>query len=91
MYLLWAVIPLAAWATRPIFRVPTIVFSSVVSVILMPNGGEYQPFIIVQAAIATVVVAGLLIIATRNLLPWRGEDHVPARPTESVDAYAGNP
>jgi alpha-1,6-mannosyltransferase len=90
-YLLWAVIPLAAWATRPIFRVPTIVFSSVVSVILMPNGGEYQPFIIVQAAIATVVVAGLLIIATRNLLPWRGEDHVPARPTESVDAYAGNP
>ena len=53
-YLLWAVIPLAAWATRPVFRIPAIAFSSVVSVIVMPNGGEYQPFIIVQAAIATI-------------------------------------
>ena len=90
-YLLWAVIPLAAWATRPIFRIPTVAFSSLVSVILMPNGGEYQPFIIVQAAIATVVVVGLLIVFTRNRLPWREEDRTPPRPAESPDAYAGNP
>jgi len=90
-YLLWAVIPLAAWATRPIFRIPTIAFSSVVSVILMPNGGEYQPFIIVQAAIATVVVAGLLIVATRTLLPWRDDDRPPPRSPESAAAYAGTP
>ncbi|NME79277.1 polyprenol phosphomannose-dependent alpha 1,6 mannosyltransferase MptB [Rhodococcus sp. 105337] len=85
-YLLWAVISLAAWATRPIFRIPTIAFSSVVSVILMPNGGEYQPFIIVQAAIATIAVVGLLIVATRNILPWRGEERAPARPPETADA-----
>jgi alpha-1,6-mannosyltransferase len=85
-YLLWAVIPLAAWATRPIFRIPTIAFSSVVSVILMPNGGEYQPFIIVQAAIATIAVVGLLIVATRNILPWRGEERAPARLPETADA-----
>lgn len=85
-YLLWAVIPLAAWATRPIFRIPTIAFSSVVSVILMPNGGEYQPFIIVQAAIATIAVVGLLIVATRNVLPWRGEERAPARPSQTADA-----
>ncbi|AWK72793.1 hypothetical protein CBI38_15760 [Rhodococcus oxybenzonivorans] len=70
-YLLWAVLPLAAWATAPAFRVPAIAFSSVVSVILMPNGGEYQPFVIVQAAIATVFTAGTLIVITRNRLPWR--------------------
>src|SRR5690606_35484897 len=33
-YLLWAVILLAAWATRPAFRLPTIAFSSVVGMIL---------------------------------------------------------
>lgn len=85
-YLLWAVIPLAAWATRPAFRIPAIAFSSVVSMILMPNGGEYQPFIIVQAAIATIVVVGLLIVATRNRLPWRSEDRRPLRLPETADA-----
>ncbi|AKE90054.1 polyprenol phosphomannose-dependent alpha 1,6 mannosyltransferase MptB [Rhodococcus aetherivorans] len=88
-YLLWAVIPLAAWATRPIFRLPTVAFSSLVSVILMPNGGEYQPFIIVQAAIATVVVVGLAIFATRNRLPWRDDEDAPPRPADSPGAYAG--
>lgn len=70
-YLLWAVLPLAAWATAPAFRIPAIVFSSIVSVILMPNGGEYPPFVIVQAAIATIFTAGTLIVITRNSLPWR--------------------
>ncbi|KAF0963036.1 polyprenol phosphomannose-dependent alpha 1,6 mannosyltransferase MptB [Rhodococcus sp. T7] len=80
-YLLWAVLPLAAWATAPAFRVPAIVFSSIVSVILMPNGGEYQPFVIVQAAIATIFTAGTLIVITRNRLPWRvGPGQQPAVP-----------
>lgn len=87
-YLLWAVIPLAAWATRPAFRVPAIVFSSVVSLIVMPNGGEYEPFIIVQAAIATTLVCGSFIFATRNRLPWRAETGNERR---SPDTYAEVP
>ncbi|MEU5843958.1 polyprenol phosphomannose-dependent alpha 1,6 mannosyltransferase MptB [Rhodococcus sp. NPDC047139] len=85
-YLLWAVIPLAAWATRPVFRIPTIAFSSVVGMILMPNGSEYQPFIIVQASIATIVVVGLIIVATRSRLPWRLQERTPPRPVETTDA-----
>ncbi|UTT50670.1 MULTISPECIES: polyprenol phosphomannose-dependent alpha 1,6 mannosyltransferase MptB [Rhodococcus] len=85
-YLLWAVIPLAAWATRPVFRIPTIAFSSVVGMILMPNGSEYQPFIIVQASIATIVVVGLIIVATRSRLPWRLQERTPPRPAETADA-----
>ncbi len=65
-YLLWAVIPLAAWATRPVFRVPTIAFSSVVGVILMAQRREYQPFMIVQAAVATTLTCLTVIILTRN-------------------------
>nr|WP_241384525.1 polyprenol phosphomannose-dependent alpha 1,6 mannosyltransferase MptB [Rhodococcus sp. CH91] len=85
-YLLWAVIPLAAWATRPVFRIPTIAFSSVVGMMLMPNGSEYQPFIIVQASIATIVVVGLIIVATRSRLPWRLQERTPPRPAETADA-----
>ncbi|QKT14107.1 polyprenol phosphomannose-dependent alpha 1,6 mannosyltransferase MptB [Rhodococcus sp. W8901] len=78
-YLLWAVIPLAAWATRPIFRIPAIAFSSFVSVILMPNGAEYEPFMIVQAAIATAVTSIALIVLTRNQLLWRAQPGPPAQ------------
>lgn len=89
-YLLWAVIPLAAWATRPGFRIPAVAFSSVVSLMVMPNGGEYQPFIIVQAAVSTILVVGLLIFLTRNRLPWRVRDGAPAEDA-SAAAYAGTP
>ncbi|WP_207390552.1 polyprenol phosphomannose-dependent alpha 1,6 mannosyltransferase MptB [Rhodococcus sp. ABRD24] len=89
-YLLWAVIPLAAWATRPVFRLPAIAFSSVVCVILMPNGAEYEPFMIVQAAIATVVVSILLIFLTRNRLPWRRQPGAPVR-ADPPGAYADSP
>ena len=86
-YLLWAVVPLAAWATRPIFRIPTICLSSLVAVILMPSGKDEEPFVIVQAAIATVIICGALILATRNVLPWRREDGANAN--HSVpNAYA---
>ncbi|MCQ4118530.1 polyprenol phosphomannose-dependent alpha 1,6 mannosyltransferase MptB [Rhodococcus tibetensis] len=96
-YLLWAVLPLAAWATAPAFRVPAIAFSSVVSVILMPNGGEYQPFVIVQAAIATIFTAGTLIVITRNRLPWRvGTEPAPtaaaaAAAADTPSQPAGDP
>ncbi len=90
-YLLWAVTPLAAWATRPVFRIPTIAFSALVSVILMPRGADFRVFQIVEASLATVVVTIALIVATRRVLPWSageaGAPDRPARPTE----YAGRP
>lgn len=75
-YLLWAILPLAAWATAPIFRIPAVVFTSIVSVMLMSNGAEYLPFMIVQAVIATILTAGTLIVFTRNSLPWRSDKPV---------------
>lgn len=90
-YLLWAVIPLAAWATRPAFRIPTVAFSSIVCVILMPNGAEYKPFVIVQAAIATIIVCVVVIAATRKILPWRSDSGGDAGARTSgttPDAYA---
>lgn len=84
-YLLWAIVPLAAWATRPVFRIPAVAFSAVVSVILMPRGADLEVFQIVGAAIATVIVAVLFIVLTRNTLPWR-QTGVSA-PSHQVKAY----
>ncbi|KZF13126.1 MAG: polyprenol phosphomannose-dependent alpha 1,6 mannosyltransferase MptB [Rhodococcus sp. (in: high G+C Gram-positive bacteria)] len=88
-YLLWAVTPLAAWATTRAFRGPAIAFSSIVSVILMPNGSEYQPFQIVQAAVMTILTIGILFLLTRSSLPWRGTTGPPV-PGRAGEEYAGS-
>ncbi|QIS04756.1 hypothetical protein F5X71_22640 [Nocardia brasiliensis] len=84
-YLLWAIVPLAAWATQPVFRVPAVTFSAIVSLILMPRGAEFEVFQIVGAAIATTIVAVLFLVLTRHALPWRGQTGVSAssQPTTS--------
>ncbi|MEU2037511.1 polyprenol phosphomannose-dependent alpha 1,6 mannosyltransferase MptB [Nocardia niwae] len=85
-YLLWAIVPMAAWATRPVFRVPAVGFSAIVSVILMPRGADLEVFQIVGAAIATVIVGVLFIVITRNSLPWRGQTGVSA-PSQAPTSY----
>jgi alpha-1,6-mannosyltransferase len=85
-YLLWAIMPLAAWATTPAFRVPAVVFSAVVSVILMPRGADFGVFQIIEAAVAVVIVALGFIAVTRNLLPWRNRTGVSA-PSQPGPAY----
>ncbi|MEU4340816.1 polyprenol phosphomannose-dependent alpha 1,6 mannosyltransferase MptB [Nocardia sp. NPDC023852] len=85
-YLLWAIVPLAAWATRPVFRLPAVAFSAVVSVILMPRGADLEVFQIVGAAIATAIVGVLFVVITRNALPWRGQTGVSA-PSQLPASY----
>jgi alpha-1,6-mannosyltransferase len=47
-----------------------VVFSTIVAVILMPNGAEFKPFVIIEASIAAICVIGVIIISTVNHLPW---------------------
>lgn len=60
-YLLWAIVPLAAWATAPGFRLAAVIVSSVISVMLMPNGGEIEPYVIAKAGMSTVVIVALAL------------------------------
>ncbi|WP_459958420.1 polyprenol phosphomannose-dependent alpha 1,6 mannosyltransferase MptB [Nocardia sp. IFM 10818] len=85
-YLLWAIVPLAAWANRPAFRVPAVALSVIVSVLVMPRGADFYVFQIVQSAIATVIVGLLFIFITRNALPWRNQPGVSA-PSQEPTAY----
>ncbi|WP_199203493.1 polyprenol phosphomannose-dependent alpha 1,6 mannosyltransferase MptB [Mycobacterium sp. shizuoka-1] len=71
-YLLWAIIPLAAWATRPGFRIATIAVTLVVGIFgPTANGDRFALFQIVDATVASTVIVLLLIAVTFNRLPWR--------------------
>jgi alpha-1,6-mannosyltransferase len=71
-YVLWAVIPLAAWATRPAFRTTTIVVTLVVGIFgPTANGDRFTVFQILLATAASTVIVLLLIALTINRLPWR--------------------
>ncbi|MCB9416817.1 MAG: polyprenol phosphomannose-dependent alpha 1,6 mannosyltransferase MptB [Mycolicibacterium sp.] len=72
-YLLWAIIPLAAWATRPGFRVATIAVTLIVGIFgPTANGDRFALFQIIDATLASTVIVLLLIAVTINRLPWRG-------------------
>jgi alpha-1,6-mannosyltransferase len=71
-YLLWAIIPLAAWATRPGFRMAAIVVTLVVGIFgPTANGDRFALFQIVDATVASTIIVVLLIAVTYNHLPWR--------------------
>jgi alpha-1,6-mannosyltransferase len=75
-YLLWAIIPLAAWATRPRFRIATIVVTLVVGIFgPTANGDRFALFQILDATVASTFIVLILIVITSSMLPWRSVPH----------------
>ena len=71
-YLLWAIIPLAAWATRPRFRIAVIAVTLIVGIFgPTANGDRFALFQIVDATVASALIVLILIGVTLNRLPWR--------------------
>lgn len=62
-YVLWALIPLAAWASRVEFRLPVVAVSAVLACFTLPPGAGLPPFVTVQAWAATIVIAAVLLVA----------------------------
>lgn len=82
-YLLWALIPLAAWVTRPGFRIAAIAVTLIVGIFgPTANGDRFALFQILDATLASAVIVLLLIWLTRNRLPWR---YVPG----TEESYSG--
>jgi alpha-1,6-mannosyltransferase len=104
-YVLWAVIPLAAWATRPAFRTTTIVVTLVVGIFgPTANGDRFTVFQILLATAASTVIVAILIALTYYRLPWRklpeagevparanAEPALPAARSAKPNAYADSP
>lgn len=103
-YLLWAIIPLATWATRPGFRGATIAITLIVGIFgPTANGDRFALFQIVMATLASALIVLLLIALTYHRLPWRpdlgesagspdpGGPPPPAAQPSKSDAYAESP
>ncbi|MGA5466208.1 polyprenol phosphomannose-dependent alpha 1,6 mannosyltransferase MptB [Mycobacterium sp. NPDC050041] len=90
-YLLWAIIPLAAWATRPGFRGSTIAITLVIGIFgPTANGDRFTLFQIVMATLASTLVVALLIVLTWRRLPWRPIPDPDADDVPDTDAVAEN-
>ncbi|HVQ51169.1 MAG TPA: polyprenol phosphomannose-dependent alpha 1,6 mannosyltransferase MptB, partial [Mycobacterium sp.] len=71
-YLLWAIIPLACWATTPRFRTAVIAVTLVVGIFgPTANGDRFTLFQIVLATVASLIIVFTLIALTYYRLPWR--------------------
>lgn len=68
-YLLWALVPLAAWASAWKFRVPVVLYSAFLAVFVLPPGYGPPPHITIGAWIATVCVLAIALLLT---LKWPG-------------------
>jgi len=101
-YLLWAIIPLATWASRPGFRGTAIAMTLLVGIFgPTANGDRFALFQILDATIASAVIVAVLVAITYTRLPWRPlpeadgvADEAPAPPVPPVassDAYAETP
>ncbi|SPM37141.1 integral membrane protein [Mycobacterium rhizamassiliense] len=86
-YLLWAIIPLAAWATHQGFRVAVIIITLVVGIFgPTANGDRFALFQILDATLASAAVVVLLVALTYTRLPWRPLQVKPAQDGESNGA-----
>ena len=71
-YLLWAIIPLACWASTPRFRTAVIAVTLVIGIFgPTANGDRFALFQIVLATVASLVIVLTLIALTYYRLPWR--------------------
>jgi alpha-1,6-mannosyltransferase len=71
-YLLWAIVPLATWATRPGFRGTAIGLTLMVGIFgPTANGDRFTIFQILDATVASLLIVVILIAITYTRLPWR--------------------
>src|SRR5258707_4391785 len=106
-YVLWAIIPLAGWGTRPRFLLARIVVTLVVGIFgPTANGDRFTLFQILLAVVASTAIVLILIGLTYYRLPWRKlpdpgdappqqpevvEPTLPAPQTATPGAYAESP
>ena len=72
-YLLWAVIPLAAWATTRWFRVGTVAISGIIAIVVMPTSSDTSPLVVAQGlatGVIMVAIAGAFFFIDSPLRRW---------------------
>jgi alpha-1,6-mannosyltransferase len=70
-YLLWAIIPLAAWATGRWFRIISVSISAIISVVVLPTGAGTRGFQLAEAIVAAVLLVAVLTALFFEEMPWQ--------------------
>ena len=72
-YLLWAIIPLAAWATTRWFRVGTVIVSGIIAVVVMPTSSDTPPMVVVQGlatGLFVTLIASVFFFFNHPMRRW---------------------
>lgn len=64
-YILWAIFPLAAWANRWFFRYAVVIYSAVMSFVVLPRGLGLPP-----GTIAQIYLSAALGLGTSMIIGW---------------------
>jgi len=73
-YMLWAILPLAAWANRPLFRIAVVIYSAAFSFFVLPRGLSLPPDTVLSIYVgsalsfAAVVALGWWLLRRRRVL-----------------------
>ncbi|NMO04583.1 polyprenol phosphomannose-dependent alpha 1,6 mannosyltransferase MptB [Gordonia sp. TBRC 11910] len=70
-YLLWAVVPLAAWATGRWFRLGAIAISAIMAIAVMPTSSNTSGVVLAQGVLAGVIMVAVLTALFFEEFPWQ--------------------
>ncbi|GAB2509604.1 hypothetical protein CATRI_06820 [Corynebacterium atrinae] len=71
-YMLWAILPLAAWANRSFFRFAVMAYSATFSVFVLPRGLSLPPMTVVSIYVGAALVFAAVVAGGWWLLRRRG-------------------
>lgn len=71
-YLLWAIIPLSAWANRPLFRILTVVYSALMSFFVLPRGLRLPAVTVLSIYVGAALLFSVMLVSLWWYLRRRG-------------------
>lgn len=71
-YILWALVPLATWASTRKFRLPAVIVSAVFSFVVFPAGGWVHPGVALQMVIYSVLFCVVALVLVRRYVTLDG-------------------
>ena len=78
-YLLWAILPLAAWANRTFFHVAVACYTALFSFLVLPRGLALPPLTVIAVYLTAAAAAALLLAAL-----WLSFKRWVPRPVDSA-------
>ena len=87
-YVLWALLPLSAWANIPSFRNGVVAYSAVLSFFVIPRGLAIPAWNVVEAYVVAIIVFALAAtVIIRGRQRWRRRLRIRRQASSTVDSH----